>query len=54
MHKINAFNFAINDRCYNIFNTHSFYDTAIMNDQSYKWYANSVNSDTAMGMSLIH
>lgn len=54
MHKINAFNFAINDRCYNIFNTHTFYDSFMIDDPYYKWNVGSVNSDTAMGMSLIH
>lgn len=54
MHKINCFNFALNERPYNIFNTHPMYDSAIIDNVDYSWGAGSVNYDTAMGMSLIH
>ena len=54
MHRINAFNFAINERPYNIFNTHTMYDPAMIDNLNYNWNNNSVNYDTSMGMSLIH
>lgn len=53
-HRINAYNFAINDRCYNIYNTHTFYDANMIDAPQYKWGAASVNNDTGMGMSLLH
>lgn len=52
--RINAFNFAINDRCYNVYNTHSFYDPAMIDDEYYNWNPMSINSDTAMGMCNLH
>lgn len=52
--RINAFNFAINERCYDIFNTHTFYDPAMIDDQTYQWNSQSINSDTAMGMPNVH
>mgnify|MGYP003532050304 CR=1 FL=1 len=30
--RINCFNFAINDRCYDIYNTHTLYDPAMIDD----------------------
>jgi hypothetical protein len=54
MPRINAYNFAINDRCYNVYNTHTLYDPAMINDPNYLWNAQSINADTAMGMSSIH
>jgi hypothetical protein len=35
-------------------NTHSFYDPAMIDDPTYNWTAQSVNADTAMGMSNLH
>ena len=52
--RINAYNFAINDRPYNIYNTHTFYDPSMIDDIAYQWGADTVNSDTAMGMSFLH
>lgn len=57
--RINAYNFAINERCYDITKTSSFYDPAIKptgttDATSYSWTANSVNQDTALGMPFIH
>jgi hypothetical protein len=54
MHRINAFNFAINERPYNIFNTHTMYDTAMIDNLNYAWNAQSVNYDTALGMPYVH
>lgn len=54
MPRINAFNFAINERCYNIMNTHTLYDPAMIDDMKYNWNPNSVNYDTAMGMANVH
>jgi hypothetical protein len=52
--KINQYNFAVNDRPYNITNKNTFYDPAMLNNQNYSFSGNSVNADTAMGMSWIH
>lgn len=52
--RINAYNFAINDRCYNIANKQTFYQLAMINDANYVWKPTSVNSDTALGMPNIH
>jgi hypothetical protein len=52
--RINPYNFAVNDRCYNIFNTHTFYDSAMINNEAYTWGATSVNADTALGMPNLH
>ncbi len=52
--KINEYNFAINDRCYDIMNTHTFYDPAMIDDLNYQWGGQSVNCDTAMGYANIH
>jgi hypothetical protein len=54
MPRINAFNFAINDRPYDVYNTHTFYDPAMIDDISYSWTTLSVNADTAMGMAYMH
>jgi len=54
MPKINAYNFAINDRCYNILNTHTLYDPSMIDDPKYVWTSSSINYDTAMGMANIH
>jgi hypothetical protein len=52
--KINPFNFAINERCYNVLNTHTFYDPAMIDDVNYQWGSTSVNADTAFGMANVH
>lgn len=52
--RINAFNFAINQRCYNVYNSHTLYDPSMINNINYQWGASSVNYDTAMGMANIH
>lgn len=52
--RINAYNFAINDRCYDINNKRTYYDKAMINDSNYTWNKNSVNSDTSLGMPHIH
>lgn len=52
--RINPYNFAINGRCYDPTNRNTFYDQAMLNNQAYSFKGNSVNSDTAMGMSWIH
>ena len=54
MPKINAYNFAINDRCYNPLNTHTLYDPAMIDDKAYVWDDQSINYDTAMGMANVH
>jgi hypothetical protein len=52
--RINAYNFAINDRCYNPNNANTFYDPAMFGNAGYQWGSNSVNQDTALGMCHIH
>ena len=52
--RINAYNFAINDRCYDVANTNTFYDKTMINNESYNWNKSSVNVDTALGMSSVH
>lgn len=54
MPRINAYNFSINDRCYNIYNTNPLYDIAMYNNSNYKWNGHTVNTDTAMGMANLH
>lgn len=54
MPRINSYNFAINERCYDITNTHTFYDPAMIDNPRYIWGADSINNDTAMGMANIH
>lgn len=51
---INAYNFAINNRCYDIKNTNTLYDPTMIDNGAYHWSTTSVNYDTAMGMSNIH
>lgn len=52
--RINCYNFAINNRCYNPTNTQSHYDPAMNNKPNYAFTSASVNSDTALGMPYIH
>lgn len=53
--RINAYNFAINERCYDVTNKKTFYDPAMYNKKNtYQWSSNSVNTDTALGMSYLH
>lgn len=48
-------NFAINGRPYNVANMNTFYNTNMpIQGCSYNWQPNSVNADTAMGMSHFH
>ena len=54
MPRINAFNFAVNERCYDILNTHTLYDPSMIDNQNYVWNSYSVNYDTAMGMPNVH
>lgn len=54
MPRINKTNFAINGRCYNTSNTKTYYDPNMFLNSGYNWTSNSVNSDTAMGMSSFH
>lgn len=42
--RINPFNFAINERCYDIQNTHTFYDPAMIDNENYTWSPLSINS----------
>jgi len=35
--RINAYNFAINERCYDVTNKHTFYDPAMINNVNYSW-----------------
>lgn len=50
MPKINKVNFAINGRIYNPNNTQTYYDPKMWENINYKWTANSVNMDTALGL----
>ncbi len=52
--RINQYNFAINERCYDISNINSFYDPGMIDNKKYNWSIGSINSDTAMGMCDIH
>ena len=52
--RINAYNFAINDRLYSVTNKNLFYDSAMLQNQNYAFTNSSINGDTAMGMSWIH
>ena len=54
MPRMNAYNFAINERCYNIENTNTLYDPGMINNSQYVWGKDSINTDTAMGYSSIH
>lgn len=52
--KINMKNFAINGRCYNPKNTNTFWDPNMSGNPTYSFTAQSVNTDTALGMSSFH
>lgn len=54
MPRINSYNFAINERCYNVYNTHTLYDPDMIDNNLYTWGTDSVNYDTACGMANIH
>lgn len=54
MPRINSYNFAINDRCYDPNNTNTLYNGNITNNPSWSWGPKAVNADTALGMSYIH
>ena len=44
----------VNERPYDVLNTHTFYDPAMIDDWSYQFNAGSINQDTALGMSNLH
>ena len=52
--RINAYNFALNERPYNITNKNTFYDASMLGNHNYQFTSNSVNADTAMGMAWLH
>lgn len=52
--RLNAYNFAVNERPYTISNKNTFYDPSMLNNQHYPFTSSSVNSDTSMGMPWIH
>ena len=53
--RINAYNFAINERCYDVSNKQTFYDKNMYKKKKdYVWTEKSVNCDTALGMPFIH
>ena len=52
--RINAYNFAINNRCYDPTNSNFFYDSAMIGNRTYGWNSQTVNADTALGMPFIH
>ena len=53
--KINPKNFAINERCYDVNNTGTFYNADMQNKGvAYKFTESSVNTDTALGMANFH
>lgn len=52
--KINVKNFSINSRCYNPANTQSFLAPTMNLGGNYIFTPNSMNTDTAMGMSHFH
>ena len=35
-------------------NTNTFYDPAMIDDKNYTWQIDSINQDTALGMSNLH
>jgi hypothetical protein len=52
--RINAYNFAINGRCYDVTNADTLYDPTMINNVDFGWSSSAVNADTAMGISSIH
>ena len=52
--RINPYNFAINERQYNITNKNTFYDPEMVGNPLYVFTGSSVNADTAMGLSWLH
>jgi hypothetical protein len=57
--RINAYNFAINDRCYDVNKVDPMYADLVstitnVNNSGMKWLDSSINSDTAQGMPWIH
>lgn len=52
--RINQYNFAINDRIYNVNNKNTYYDPAILNNINYAFTNSSINGDTALGSAWIH
>lgn len=54
MPRINTKNFALNGRIYNTNNNWTRYDSAMYKDPNYNFSYQSINADTAMGMSWIN
>lgn len=52
--KINRWNFAINNRCYNPYNTGPLYPSIMFQQPTQTAWINSVNGDTAMGLPYLH
>lgn len=52
--RINTYNFAINDRPYNVQAKNTFYDPNMLGNHNYVWTSQSTNADTAMGMPYLH
>lgn len=53
--RINAYNFAINERCYDITKQTAMYaDPARTQKTTYLWDTNTINVDTALGMPSVH
>lgn len=52
--RINPYNFAINERPYNVTNKSTLYDPEMKNNHNYSFTSTSVNADTAMGMCWLH
>jgi len=54
MPRINTKNFAVNRRMYNTGNNWTRYDNQMYQNPNYNFQQNSINSDTALGMSWVH
>ena len=52
--RINSYNFAINDRCYDIEKVTPMYSAILGGSNLMSWTAANINSDTAQGMPFIH
>lgn len=54
--RINTYNFAVNDRCYDPTNTNTLYLPSSYNNptNTTQWNSSSINADTALGMPFIH
>ncbi len=53
--RINRWNFAVNNRCYDPTNQNTMISSAVLtNPNTYVWNSSTVNIDTAMGHSFFH